>query len=98
MRFKLFLVAAVLLSGVVLPSAQAEEGQLDPAPPKGITSDEIIQRFAAKEKEFKAALDQYSYRQDVRVTTPEDDGQYRQVFDVSFDDQGHKVKNVILAP
>ena len=26
------------------------------------------------------------------------DGEYQQVFDVSFDDAGHKVKNVVFAP
>src|SRR5262245_53657749 len=91
-------VAAVAIFGLISFQAFAEEGPLDPAQPKGVTSDEIIQRFAAKEKEFKIALDQYAYRQDVRVQTPEDGGEYRQVFDVSFDDQGHKVKNVVLAP
>ncbi len=76
----------------------ADEGPLDTAQPKGITPDEIIQRFAAKEKEFKEARDQYTYRQDVQVKTPDDNGEYHEVFDVTFDDQGKKVKNVVFAP
>ena len=79
----------------------SQEGALDKSEPKGITSDEIIRRFAAKEKEFKEARDQYTYRQDVKVQTLDGDtidGEYRQVFDVTFDDQGHKVKNVVFAP
>jgi hypothetical protein len=81
--------------------ARAQEGPLDKSEPKGITPDEIIKRFAAKELEFKEARDQYTYRQDVRVQTLDGDtvdGTYQQVFDVSFDDQGHKVKNVVFAP
>ena len=81
--------------------AFAQEGHLDSAPPKGITPEEIIQRFAAKEKEFKAARDQYTYRQDVRVQTVDGDtvdGEYHEVFDVLFDDQGKRLENVVFAP
>jgi len=94
----LLLLAAI----TVQPSAVAQEGPLDKTQPAGITVDEIVKRFASKEKEFAAARDQYTYRQDVRVQTlegdtPDSEG-YRQVFDVSFDDKGHKVRNVVFAP
>jgi hypothetical protein len=82
-------------------TALAQEGPLDKSEPKGTTPEQIIQRFSVKEKEFKEARDQYTYRQDVKVQTLEGDtvdGEYRQVFDVTFDDQGHKVKNVVFAP
>jgi hypothetical protein len=81
--------------------AGAQEGTLDKSEPKGITSDEVIKHFAAKEKEFKEARDQYTYRQDVKVMTLDgdtQDGSYQQVFDVTFDDKGHKIKNVVFAP
>ena len=61
------------LCGAAL-NAFGDEGPLDTAQPKGVTPEEIIQRFAAKEKEFKLALDQYGYRQTVKVQTPEDGG------------------------
>ena len=80
---------------------RAQAGPLDKSEPKGITVDEIIKRFAAKEKEFKEARDQYTYRQDVKVMTLDGDtpdGAYQQVFDVTFDDKGRKVKNVVFAP
>jgi len=83
------------------PVAHAQEGPLDKSEPKGITVDEIIKRFAAKEKEFREARDQYTFRQDVKVMTLDGDtpdGSYQQVFDVTFDDKGHKVKNVVFAP
>src|SRR5246127_5068474 len=102
MKFKSRLVLLVAAT-VIFPAFQAfaQEGPLDPARPKGITADEVIQRFAAKEKEFKAALDLYAYRQTVKVQTVDGDtvdGEYAQTFDVTFDDQGHKVKTVVYAP
>ena len=96
------LLLSIALVFVMLPVALAQEGTLDKSEPKGITTDEIVKRFAAKEKEFQAARDLYTYRQDVKVQTLEGDtpdgGEYRQVFDVSFDDKGHKVRTVVFAP
>ncbi len=83
---------------VLLPGALAQEGPLDPAPPKGVTTDEIIRHFSTKEKEFQEARDQYTYRQDVRVITPDDNGEYHEIFDVLFDDQGKRLENVVYAP
>lgn len=93
---------SILLPLVMLaPVAHAQEGALDKSEPKGITVEEIIKRFASKEKEFKEARDQYTFRQDEKVMTLDGDtidGQFQQVFDISFDDKGHKVKNVVFAP
>jgi hypothetical protein len=93
---------AILLFAVSLPiAAQETEGDLDPASPKGITPEEIIHRFAAKEKEFAQAREHYAYRQSVKVQTLDGDtvdGEYRQVFDVTFDDRGRKIRNVVFAP
>lgn len=91
-------VAIGLLALLGSIPALADEGPLDSSQPKGITVDEITQKFASREKEFKEARDQYTYRQTVKVQTPEDNGEYQQTFDVTFDDQGHKVKNVVFAP
>jgi len=87
---------------MILPgAARAQEGPLDKSQPKGVTVEEIIKHFAAKEKEFRIARDQYTFRQDVKVMTLDGDtpsGMYQQVFDVTFDDQGRKIKNVVYAP
>jgi len=66
-----------------------------------VTTDEVIQQFAAKEKEFKLARDQYTYRQSVKVQALDGGavkGEYQQVFDVIFDDQGKRIENVVFAP
>src|SRR6202048_3184908 len=93
---------SVLLPAVMLPAmAHAQEGALDKSEPKGITVQEIIKRFSIKEKACKEARDQYTFRQDVKVMTlngDTPDGYYQQVFDVTFDDKGRKIKNVVYAP
>jgi hypothetical protein len=79
----------------------AQEGQLDTAQPKGVTPQEIIQRFAAKEKEFIQARDQYTFRQSVKVQTLDGNtvsGEYQEVFDVVFDNRGKHLENVVFAP
>src|SRR5271167_12633 len=93
-----------LLTLFVALAARADdrgEGPLDPSQPQGITVDEIVQRFAAKEKQFKIAREQYTYRQSVTVQTLEGDsvdGEFRQVVDVLFDDKGHRIEQVVFAP
>jgi len=94
----LLLAAACLLLAAGL---FAQEGPLDPSPPKSITPDQIIQRFAAQEKDFKMARDAYTYRQDFTVQTLDGsrvDGELRQVVDILFDDKGRRVENVVFAP
>ncbi|HXW92130.1 MAG TPA: hypothetical protein VEK33_16390 [Terriglobales bacterium] len=95
------LVLVVVAYGLGKPFAFADEGALDTSQPKGITPEEIIQHFAAKEKEFKQGLDQYSYRESAKMQTLEGDsvdGEFQEAFDVTFDDRGHRVKNVVFAP
>jgi hypothetical protein len=102
MRFSLhrmvFLLACIFLLAAL---ATADEGPLDKSQPKGTTPEEIIKRFAAKEKEFKEAREQYTYRQDVKVQVLDGDtvkGEYHEVFDVVFDNSGKRLENVVFAP
>ncbi len=98
-RFLLSLT--LLVCGLAAKPMLAQEGPLESAPPKDITPEEIIQRFAAKETDFAKARDQYTYRQEVTVQTLDGstvDGEYHEVFDVMFDDKGHRIENVVFAP
>lgn len=100
MRRLLLCLPLIVCALAALP-ALAQEGTLDTVPPQGITPDQIIPRFAQKETEFAKARDQYTYRQDVKVETVDGDtvdGQYHEVFDVMFNDQGHRMENVVFAP
>jgi hypothetical protein len=82
-------------------NAAEGEGPLNPAPPTGITPAEIISRFAEKEREFREALERYTYRQSVKVQTVEGnsvDGEYQMVVDILFDDKGKRTEQVVFAP
>ncbi len=96
-------LATILLLPLLAISARADqsEGPLDPAKPSGITPEEIIQRFASREKEFKQARDHYTFRQTVKVQAMDGDtvkGEYQETFDVLADDQGHRTEHVVFAP
>ena len=95
-------LSALMLCLLALPAfAQEGEGVLNNIPPKGITVDEVIQRFASKEREFKLAREQYTWTQSVKVQTVEGnavDGEYQQVADVVFDDKGRRIQQVKFAP
>ena len=54
-RLALLLILTLGLYGPLSCKAFADEGPLDTSPPKGTTSDDIIRRFADKEKQFKEA-------------------------------------------
>jgi hypothetical protein len=99
-RISLSLAAIAVCISLTSPVA-AQEGALENAPPKGITPEEIITRFAAKEKLFKDAREHYTYRQDIKVQTRDGEtvtGEYHEVFDVLYDDKGHRIENVVFAP
>ena len=100
-RFALALCTVIIFSGLTSLPAAADEGSLDPARPKGATVEEIIRRFADKEKEFKEARDQYTFRQTVKVQTVDGNtvtGEYQETFDVLFDDKAKRLENVVYAP
>jgi hypothetical protein len=76
-------------------------GPLDQSTPS-ISPDQIIQKFAAKESEFRRAMDQYTYTRSVKIETISDDGRtdgvYQQVTDISYDGKGAKLEHVTFAP
>jgi hypothetical protein len=99
MNKKLIWLAAAFAT--ILGSASAQEGPLRNEPPAGTTPDQIIQKFAAKELEFKQARENYTYRQSVKVQTLDGDtpnGEYQEIMDVQFDDKGRRLENVVFAP
>jgi hypothetical protein len=81
-------------------SSLAQEGPLETTPPKGMTVEELMRRFTEKEKEWKRAREQYTFRQEVKVQTldgTEVVGEYRQVADVRYTGGG-PVKTVVFSP
>lgn len=83
------------------PSAQPPKATAlkDPSPGE---IQHIIQEFAAKEKLFKEARDNYTYHQVNKVeelgADNEVEGTYRQDWDILFDDSGKRIEQVTYAP
>jgi len=103
--FALKLVAlTVLLSPLALTGeTNCEEGNgpLNSAQPQGISVQDLIQKFAAKEAIFKEARNHYTYTQSVSVETLDGDsvdGQFKETTDVLYDDEGKRIENVTYAP
>ena len=99
-RLAIVVLLSLLLAAPALVWGQRGEGPLDRAQPTGITPQEIIQRFAAKEREFKQAREQYTYRQDITViaTNGRGTGEFRMVEDILFNDRGQRMQEVQFAP
>lgn len=85
----------------VTQTADQGFGPLDTTAPK-MPPEEIIKKFAAKETEFRKALDQYTYTRNVSVETINEDGKpdgrYEEVADISYSADGHKLEHVTFAP
>jgi hypothetical protein len=103
-RFTLPL-ALVLVAAPLFAQNQSAQGfgALDPAQPTGMTVEQIIQKMGAREAAFEQARNQYEFRQTVTIDTISDDterpdGEYKQVTDITFDPQGHRVEHVVFAP
>jgi hypothetical protein len=99
------LLALALAAPLHLAAAQDASGfgKLDPAPPTGITPDEIVTKFAARETAFAQARQDYIYRQTVKVDTLDEDtgkvdGEYQQVTDITFSPEGRREEHIVFAP
>jgi hypothetical protein len=97
------------LPAVVVPLATAAQGgsvagdaRSPSLPPPTVAIEEIIQKFAAKEAEFKAERENFTYKQTfVFQTVDEDnrvDGEYRLKSDIDFTAEGKRTEVVTYAP
>ena len=103
---KIILSIAVFLAPAILfaqasPICDEGNGALNTAQPSGLTPQQIIDKFAAKEAVFKQARNAYAYTQDILVQTLDGttvSGEYRLVQDIVYDDKGNRVEEVKFAP
>ncbi|HEX5432822.1 MAG TPA: hypothetical protein VFY05_01180, partial [Candidatus Angelobacter sp.] len=89
------------VAGVAETNCEEGAGPLRPAQPQGITTQEIIQKFAAREAIFKDARNNYTFTQDITIQQLDGDsvtGEFRLVEDVDYDDKGNRLENVTFAP
>jgi hypothetical protein len=101
---RLVLISAFLLTpAALLADTNCDEGTgpLNSAQPQGITPQEIIQKFAAREELFREARNNYVYTQDITVQELDGTtvtGEFRLVQDITYDDKGVRQENVTYAP
>jgi hypothetical protein len=84
-------------------STNCEEGAgpLNPAQPQGVSTQQVIEKFAAREAVFKQARDNYTFTQDITVQELDGNtvtGEFRLVEDIIYDDKGNRIENVTFAP
>src|SRR5579863_5650122 len=91
-----WMAAMVMLAG---------SGALRAADAKELSEDrinEIIQKFAARESEFAAARENYTYRQTARVQSLDDagnpTGKWEMVSDIVFTQEGKRTEHVVFSP
>jgi hypothetical protein len=93
-----FVLTAVLGTGTAFSQAAANLRQEQPP----IPVEEIIKRFSEKERDFRIARANYTYRQDVSVQelNAQDRvmGEYRLVSDITFDATGKRTERIVRAP
>ena len=99
----LFLIVVLMpiLAGAQATDCEEGNGALNPAQPNGITPQQIIDKFAAKEAVFKQARDNYTFTQDITVQEFDGNsvsGEFRLVQDITYDDKGGRIENVTFAP
>jgi hypothetical protein len=83
------------------PNSRQSSSGISKEPP-AIPVDQIIQQFAAREAEFRAERDNFTYVQEFVVQTIDDagqpDGEYRMTSDITFTPSGKRYEEVTYAP
>ena len=98
-----FALMTLSLSMTIHAQTNCDEGAgpLSTEQPKGMTVEQVIEKFAAREAIFKEARNQYNYTQDISVQELDGNtvtGEFRLVQDVLYDDKGNRIENVKFAP
>ena len=86
-------IAFFLLFGAAASAAPATSN---------LSPDEIVQRFAARETEFRKARESYTYRQNVKIEELDPDGnmtgKYEITSDIIFGPNRQRIEKVVYAP
>jgi len=117
-RPNIILAACLAAIGAILPAAARQQdvgGAAQPMPkasgeapkssslgPPTMPVDEIIQKFAAREAEFKIERDNFTYTQTFTIqtldTSGRPDGEYTQTSEIVFTPAGKRYEHVTFAP
>jgi hypothetical protein len=98
-----FISALLLMPAALMGQTNCDEGTstLNPAQPQGMTPQQIIDKFAAREEIFRQARNNYLYTQDITVQELDGNtvsGEFRLVQEITYDDKGARIENVTFAP
>jgi len=107
-RFVLAAAAAAILSPVSIQICSAQAATAAKTAPlaganENINVQEIVRKFAAKEKEFAIARGNYTYRQSLKFqeTDPQGNptgGKWEQISDIIFTPEGKRMEKIVYAP
>ena len=93
--------AATAPQGMVVAGPQGDSSRINSAPPP-IPVDQIIQKFASAEAEFRRERDNFTYSQKVVMQELDEDGQpdgeFRLESDIIFTPAGKRIEHVTFAP
>jgi hypothetical protein len=92
------IVLSAVITALCLPLCAVDGDNKDNVNPQ-----EIIQKFAAKEAEFRDARNNYTYRQSVKIQLLDTGGnptreKWEEVADIIFTPEGKRVEKVVYAP
>jgi hypothetical protein len=95
--------ALLLIPAALMAQTNCDEGTgpLNTAQPQGMTPQQIIEKFAAREEIFRQARNNYVYTQDITVQELDGStvsGEFRLVQEITYDDKGARMENVTFAP
>src|SRR6059036_1616900 len=91
-------LVVLLYAGISFGQAPSTLRQEQPP----IPVEEIIKRFSEREREFRIARGNYTYRQDVTMQEVNANdrvlGEYHVVSDILFDSAGKRTEKIVYAP
>src|ERR1700678_383278 len=97
------IVLAAAVAAVFFPVWGRAQAPTPPAAGDNVNADEIIRKFAAKEKEFAEARNNYTYRQSLKFQELDPSGnptghQWEQVSDIIFPPEAKRMEKMVYAP
>ena len=101
LRVLIYVLLMIPAALVAQTNCDEGTGPLNPAQPQGMTPQQIIEKFGAKEEVFREALNNYVYTQDITVQELDGNtvsGEFRLVQEITYDDKGARIENVTFAP
>src|ERR1700679_1789207 len=96
------IMRGLMLCSIMAAAIATAAGQTPPPPSGAPNPDEIIQKFAAKEAEFRKARENYTYRQSVKMEELDGsgnvEGKWEIVSDIIFGPNKEREEKVTYAP